>query len=138
MTAFEYFGDEGNYGTPRSDIEQALEWADTYTATDPFEAERLDKIDPSDVAEVVHWDITYHGEDWTGPEDYVGTELDMVMVVRLHDGSYASLSAGNDYTGWGCMGDHAEVRVGTYDEVINYGLDKWDRKRLGLDEPETV
>jgi hypothetical protein len=89
-----------------------------------------------EVPSIVTADVkTVHAIDKNSND--VGTELDMVALLELNDGRWASLEAGNDYTGWGCMGDFAAVRIGsTREAVIRYGLTKESRARLRLALPE--
>jgi hypothetical protein len=83
-----------------------------------------------EVAEVVRWHVSYHGTTWRPGAD-TGTELSLHAVLRLKSGLWASVVAGNDYTGWGCQ-DHADVRLGeTQNDVVEHGLDVEGRSVLG-------
>jgi hypothetical protein len=77
-------------------------------------------FDREDVEEIVAMDEGENdGSNWIG-------------VFKLKDGRYATIDAGCDYTGWDCQaGGIAEV-AGTLEEVIQYGLDDGQRKRLKL------
>ena len=57
-------------------------------------------------------------------------------VFELNDGRFVSISAGCDYSGWGCQeGGSSQVAV-TETDIIRYGLTDEDRERLGLVLPE--
>jgi hypothetical protein len=89
-------------------------------------------FDPAQVEAVEDWYVEYHGEGRWQPGKDVGTELTLVAVLRLRDGRYASLSAWNDYTGWGCQ-DGSDVRVGpSKAHVARFGLTQSERTLLGL------
>lgn len=89
-----------------------------------------------EISEVVKWHISYHGQDWA-PGDSVGTELSLHAVLKLRNGQWASVVAGNDYTGWGCQ-DFADVRIGdSEEEVARLGLDAGGRAALGYEIGES-
>lgn len=78
----------------------------------------------SDVAEVIATrDGENDGANWLG-------------VFRLSDGRFAFVSAGCDYTGWGCReGGHAIVSH-SLEHLVQFGLGDDDRDALGLKLPE--
>ena len=81
---------------------------------------------PEDVEEVLHQYTTYVPDG--GYQD-----TDMVAVMRLKAGTFASVHAGNDTTGWGCHGDYVIWHRGdTLDDVIRNGLTNESRGWLGL------
>lgn len=127
-------GDRWDYPAPLSDLAYALtEGPETTTAT-PL-PEITGRIALADIAEVERYYVSYHGLVWTPDNDADGSELDMVLLMRLHDGRWASVTAWNDYTGWGCQ-DASYVKVGaTRDDVIRYGLDNEGRERLRIQLP---
>lgn len=95
---------------------------------------KVDAICTHDVAEVTDWFISYHsgGRYEVGSGD-TGTELDLVAVLRLWDGRWASVQGWNDYTGWGCQ-DGSTVAIGeSREQVIRFGLDEEGRRKLGLE-----
>lgn len=85
-----------------------------------------------DIAEVVAYDITSNDSKWS-PGRRVGSELSMTLLGRLHDGRWFGLEAGNDFTGWGCMGDQADLYVSdSREDVILNGLTAEGRNALGV------
>jgi hypothetical protein len=95
---------------------------------------KADPICTRDVAEVTNWYVSYHegGKYIVGSGD-VGTELTLFAILRLRDGRWASVSAWNDYTGWGCQ-DGSNVAIGdTLEQVVRFGLDDEGRRKLGLE-----
>lgn len=88
-----------------------------------------DRVTAYEVLKVVRWHVSYHGSTWK-PGDHTGTELSLYAVLKLRAGYWASVVAGNDYTGWGCQ-DFADVRIGrSEDEVVRHGLDVEGRSLL--------
>lgn len=108
------------YPDPYSDVAQALgEAGAPYTLLD--------------LGAVNRYHITSTSGDWAPDNPEVGTELYLVLVGTLRDGRWFGLEAGNDYTGWGCMGDAADFYVGdTEDDVIRNGLTQEARGALGV------
>lgn len=53
-----------------------------------------------------------------------------VAVMKLKDGRYASVVAGCDYTGWDCQSSGRKYVAVTYDEIMRFGIDEEERKRL--------
>ncbi len=100
------------YGCGRENVSAVLGWkGDTSDVT------------REDVAEVIAADDGDNdGPNWIG-------------VFRMRDGRIAFLSAGCDYTGWGCQeGGHTMV-CGDLDTMIRLGLGDNDRDRLKLPLP---
>jgi hypothetical protein len=63
------------------------------------------------------------------------TEKDLAALIQLTDNRWATLHAGNDYTGWGCQ-DYIRWRVfATRDEAIIMGLTNESRGWLKLELP---
>ena len=86
----------------------------------------------SDLATVELYAIDSNDGQWS-PGRTVGTEVSMTLLGTLADGRWFALEAGNDYTGWGCLGDQADLYVGdTRDDVIRNGLTTEGRNQLGL------
>jgi hypothetical protein len=86
------------------------------------------------LAEVTDVHVNYHGAQWT-PEDANpgGSELQLYLVGRLHDGRWIALEAWNDYTGWGCQ-DGSEAYIGvTREDVIANGITNDGRSALGME-----
>lgn len=107
------------------------DWTSVETRKVGLGEPRMEPLIVQEIAEVVRWYVSYHGEGKWQPGMDVGTELTLYAVLRLTSGQWAAVVAGNDYTGWGCQ-DHAEVRVGeTEDDVVKHGLDSEGRALLG-------
>lgn len=53
-----------------------------------------------------------------------------IGLFLLEDGRYAFVSAGCDYTGWGCQESGSSFVGATLDDMIQYGLGDDDRVRL--------
>lgn len=114
---------------PLYDVASALDAARPMTA-EPVPVAG-DAVHLGDFAEVLRYRVSYHGIDWTPERNDGGTELTMNLVARLTDGRFVSISAGNDYTGWGCQ-DYADVRVAaTEEQLVAFGLSNEDRAALG-------
>lgn len=118
-------------GNPHYELVSAFEaYGDFSTAS--FPSEKVNPFTFDDIAEVTEYDIKSHEERWEKPGDYIGSELDMVVVGRLKDGRWFSGKAWNDYTGWGCQ-DGVDWKVAdTYTQLVYDGLDDEDRNRLAL------
>jgi len=55
-----------------------------------------------------------------------------IVIVRLNDGRFAFVTAGCDYTGWGCRdGGHVMVAP-SLPELLLLGLGDEERERLGV------
>lgn len=112
------------------DFENALLYGETRVVG--VGAAALPPITSEQVAEVVRWQVDYHGSKWEPGQD-AGSELSLHAVLRLVDGQWAAIVAGNDYTGWGCQ-DWSDVRVGPSEaDVVRHGLDHGGRLLLGYD-----
>ena|SRR2546421_8420577 len=99
-------------------------------------APAMDPLRIDDIAETVRFHVRFNGSDWQ-PGDGAGTELELVAVLRLLDGRWASVEAWNDYTGWGCQ-DGSDVRIGDSEEqVIRHGLSAEGRRALGYEDTTT-
>lgn len=85
-----------------------------------------------DIDKVTHHHVSYHGITYApGDPTERGTELELAALIRFKDGMYGCLTAGNDYTGWGCQ-DYSEMRYGTYSDVLINGMGNDTRELLGL------
>jgi hypothetical protein len=63
-------------------------------------------------------------------------ETNATYLVKLIDGRWAACHAWSDYTGWDCQSS-VQWSIGTYDDVVRYGMGDEDRERLGIALPET-
>lgn len=106
---------------PYSDIEVA------------FESQHKQKISIYDVVEITnYWISSNAGRFGENECDSVGSELSMHLLGRLNNGTWFTLEAGNDYTGWGCQ-DFSEVTLHeTREDAILNGLTTEARNLLGL------
>lgn len=123
MDDFIYAVDGGKWGTA----------GNKYYTAKTIKTER-GKITTADIKEIHEWFVSYHGVRWVNryPEtDGRGTELSMSVLCELNDGSWAWVTAWNDYTGWGCQ-DGVDIYVGTREEIINNCMTKGEREELGL------
>ncbi|MCW5953406.1 MAG: hypothetical protein KIT69_14225 [Propionibacteriaceae bacterium] len=115
-------GSESWYSTPTADLAAALNYYGPAGVS----------IDS--VKRIHHGYASYHGDEWTGGDEGIDTELDLAVVAELWDGRWIAVVASNDYTGWGCR-DSADVYVGpTREDVIANGLDQGYRVILGFEE----
>jgi hypothetical protein len=55
-----------------------------------------------------------------------------LIVVRIKDGRVGFVSAGCDYTGWGCQEWGVSKVADTLEQMVGFGLGEDDRARLGL------
>ena len=77
-----------------------------------------------DVAEVVAADEGENdGADW-------------IAVLRLRDGRFAFLSAGCDYTGWGCRENGQTWFAASLDDLVQWGFTSNARDRLASQLPQ--
>ncbi|HEX6053888.1 MAG TPA: hypothetical protein VFZ21_31675 [Gemmatimonadaceae bacterium] len=86
------------------------------------------KADPftrSDVAEVIS---TRDGEN---------DESNWLGVFRLNDGRFAFVSAGCDYTGWGCRESGHAIVSHSLEHLVQFGIGEEDRKALRVEHWET-
>lgn len=118
-------------GAPTDDLVAAFESGYvTFQTAQPI-SQPCDRIAVTDIDRVDAYCVKYEGRNWQ-PGEEGRTVLEMVVLAELGDGRWASISAWNDYTGWGCQ-DAADVRIGaTREDVIAYGLTNGDRDLLGL------
>lgn len=120
---FDTAQDSWDMAAPVSDIQNALQYA------------RGDKFQIAEIDAITDYSIFYNGQPWQQGDEY-GTELEMSLIGTLVDGRHFSLSAGNDYTGWGCCGDDAEIYIGaTRQDVLSKGLTNEMRRALGVELP---
>lgn len=107
-------------------------WYDFVSALDAVYGD-VEKITVTQVAKIERYRVSWHGQVWVpGSNDAGGTELDMQLLGKLHDGRWFALEAWNDYTGWGCQ-DGADLYIGrTRKDVIANGLTESGRSALGL------
>jgi hypothetical protein len=117
------------------DFCEAIDGANPVTAA-MAGAPTVDRITSDQVAEVAEWCVTYHGGDpYVAGSGDTGSELDLVAILRLKDGRWASVQGWNDYTGWGCR-DGSQMSIGaTKEQVVRFGLDDEGRTKLGLANP---
>ena len=57
---------------------------------------------------------------------------DWIGAFRLKDGRYAFVSAGCDYTGWGCQDGGCARLADNVDDLVRLGMGDADRGRLGF------
>jgi len=83
---------------------------------------------------LVKLSVSSNSGDWE-PGKETGSELDLLILVKWRNMSdlYATIHAMNDYTGWGCHGDMARIRIGKYEDVVRFGLSDEDRRRLNVE-----
>lgn len=67
-----------------------------------------------------------------GMVDGMNDEESWVGVFELHDGRFVSISAGCDYTGWGCQEGGSSQVAASEEEIIRFGLTDEERERLGI------
>lgn len=74
---------------------------------------------------------------YSSDDDRTGyADTDLAALIELTDGRWATLHAGNDTSGWGCMGDYVEWRIfDTRGEAIIMGLTNESRGWLGIELP---
>ena len=116
---------------PSNETFPACEWLSVFTAetidwrdagAPSSVSER--RIGLDDIAEVVDWDG--HTNEPGG-----GTELTLVAILRLNDGTFAAVDAWNDYTGWGCRDGVEVLFASTLDDLKAWLTDE-TRRRLGI------
>lgn len=74
---------------------------------------------------------------WTNADEADTGDADYAALVELWDGSWATLHAGCDNTGWGCDSDYVRWRIfGSRDEAVRDGLTNESRRWLQVDLPE--
>lgn len=111
-------------------IEQFMadyDWEEVFKYANPTpvlgSSASADPFSRADVAEII---AAVNGDN-DGP-DWVG-------VFRLDDGRFAVVSAGCDYTGWGCQEDGQAASASSLEELVRLGLSDDERTRLGFDHP---
>lgn len=111
----EAFGAAGKeVGTVLSGVPVVVQFAKP-VSVEPFDRE--------DVAEIIAIDDGENDqENWLG-------------VFKLHDGRFATIDAGCDYTGWGCREWGSAEVAGSLEEIIRLGLSNEQRTRLNLPLP---
>lgn len=74
---------------------------------------------------------------WTNTDEgFEGGDADYAALIELQDGSWATLHAGCDTTGWGCQGDYVRWRVfSSRDEAVRAGLTNESRRWLQVELP---
>lgn len=112
--------DEWKYLLPGRDSDSYSAYRGAFVV---LSGERAEDISAERFAEVE----AVHGESTEG-----GCSVDIVLLVRLTDGSYATCMAWADYTGWGCQDDAVWKVALTRDDAIRFGLDQRGRRLLGL------
>lgn len=93
----------------------------------PFGRQVAD-VTPERIARVVAFDCE--------EGDYA--ETDLALLVELIDGTFAACMAWCDTTGWDCQSGAAWKWAPTRELVIEYGLDREARRRLGVALPVDV
>jgi len=107
-----------NYSTPTGDIAYAI-------------SESKGAIKLNQVEKILNGWAQYHYDGKWEPGKPVGSELVLYVTGKLKNGKYFALEAGNDYTGWGCMGDYVSVTIHyNLDDLINNGLTQEARTLL--------
>ena len=100
-----------------------FDWNEIYGSTDLLGDVSVAR---DEVEEVLHQHLQM------GDSGYA--EMDLVAVLKLKDGTFASVHAGTDTTGWGCHGDYVRwYRGPTLEDVIYNGLTNESRDWLGLE-----
>ena len=110
-------------GTTVDEMRESYDWQEAFKYAEGGEptegyAGSLAGFTFDDVAEVIACD---DGEN-DGP--------DWIAVFRLHDGRFAFLSAGCDYTGWGCQESGRTWFASSLDALVQWGLTDDARGRL--------
>lgn len=100
-----------------SDWEEAFSFATPEWA--PPRKEHGKSFAREDVAEIMGLEVGENdGSDW-------------VVYGRLVDGRYFFLTAGCDFTGWECRASGRAYCADTLADLLQYGMDFDERKRLG-------
>lgn len=97
------------------------EWR--YVGRDGVSALTAQYASPAMVLEVVHFD---------GSTNEGGTELNLNAVMVFADGSWAWVTAWNDYTGWGCQEGVSWVLAPDRDTMERFGIDDATRRLFGI------
>lgn len=89
---------------------------------DPENAPEMPGFDRENVVEIL---AIHDGEN--DADDWVG-------IFRLDDGRFAVLSAGCDYTGWGCIENGGSYVANTLEDLVRWGLADDERQMLASGE----
>lgn len=114
----------------------AADWSEVFPGTDDgwsggdysgtysvHDSSKVADVTPERISRVVAWE---------GHSPEGGGSVDFIALVRLTDRTWAACTAWADYTGWGCQAN-AQWKWGrTKRAVIEQGLDREGRKRLGV------
>ena len=74
---------------------------------------------------------------WTNSDEATYSEADYAALIELWDGSWATLHAGCDASGWACHGSDVRWRIfSTRNQAVRDGLTNESRRWLQLDLPE--
>lgn len=98
----------------------------TYTARPPLQKQRIESLTSDQVESLMASYAT---------KNSAGTELGAcgILILKHEERAYASFRAWNDYTGWGCR-DGVDFHVGTFHDVLRWGLGDHERQLLGYEE----
>lgn len=80
-------------------------------------------------------------EDVESIESMVDGENDgasWLFVGKLKDGTWAFVSAGCDYTGWGCQESGVSRIAKDRETLVRWAMDANDRERCGCKLPEEI
>lgn len=125
-TALRSWDNEG----PAAEIASAFDdYPSFVSATAP--QSQVDPIAFDDIDSVISYHVRSHEAVWA-PGASIGTELEMVLLGKLKDGRHFTLSAWNDYTGWGCQSGATFTIGDTIEAVTAYGLDERERNMLAI------
>jgi len=101
------------------DWEEAFKYSDNLAPVLDDDADQA-PFSREDVAEIIAIeDGENDGPPWIG-------------LFRLHDGRYAFLSAGCDYTGWDCQAGGGSAVANDLQKLIRFGMGDYERERLCL------
>jgi hypothetical protein len=94
---------------------------------------------PDEVASIVGW---YSNEGlssrWIAGESEGGSEVEVLVIVRLKDGSWGVLESSEDYTGHGCQCGSRTSRHDTWEDLRLNGIDQATRAQLFPVENQTL
>jgi hypothetical protein len=90
-------------------------------------------LDGSQVEDITHQRITHVEAYDVLDGDYA--ETDIVALAELSDGSWATVMAYCDTTGWDCQADAQWKWAPTRELAISQGLDREARRRLNVALP---
>jgi hypothetical protein len=124
----------GSYRSNAAAIEVALDRAEESGAV--VQSELVEMWDDYNWREAIQY---AEGFSWgdicrvVASDDGENDEAPWVAVFELHDGRFARLSAGCDYTGWDCQASGDSSIADTLAELVNLCMSPDERERLGLD-----